>query len=43
MVISKKANKKCKEKQVIILDRDYSKETRVITYTCRYSSGNLIQ
>ena len=46
MVISKKQTNKCKEKLVISQSIGImvikSKETRVITYTCRYSSGHLI-
>jgi len=44
--LSKKANK-YKEKEVILQSIGIivikSKETRVITYTCRYSIGYLIQ
>ena len=49
MVISQKINQtnKYKEKLVILQSIRIivikSKETRLITYTCRYSSGNLIR
>ena len=46
MVISQKKQTKYKKKiSDFTVDRDHtykSKETRVITYTCRYSSGLLI-
>ena len=42
----KKQSNKCKKKSVILLSIGIivikSKEIRVITYTCRYSSGHLI-
>ena len=45
-VISKKQTNKCKEKLVILQSIGIivikSKNTRVVTYTCRYSSGHLI-
>jgi len=44
--LSKKQTNKYKEKLVILQSIGIivikSKETRVITYICRYSSGNLI-